>query len=216
MANSIVQSIICRQKEVLHLIFPPLCLSCKEGRAEKWFCSACWEQCSLADPLERCRHCFAEEERLLCAQCRRDPILCFPRAYLFDRTLPASILLSKIEGIEKTLAACAFVFWTKLTEDVPDAILAVPDEGGKKSIFRIAKELACFFQRPYVRGLKRSYQAFLKPTLLCISSAPSSFRHVLALDSASSLSWLEKASTKMAEMFPRKLTIISLFNKDSP
>lgn len=147
-------------------------------------------------------------------QCRKDPILCFPRVYLFDRSLPASILLNKVEGIERALAAFAFVFWTKLTEDSPDAILPIPDETGKKNIFRIAKELARFFPCPYVRGIKRTYRTFLKPDLTCSVSLSSPSRHVLALDFASSASWLKKASAKMAELFPRKLTILSLFNKD--
>ncbi len=70
----------------LDLIFPPLCLACKERCRTKILCLECWALSELPDPVERCRHCFEEfdERGNLCSQCLEKRLLPVMRAYVFN------------------------------------------------------------------------------------------------------------------------------------
>lgn len=195
---------------LLNLIFPPICLCCKESYADKWFCDPCWQLLAFGCWTSRCRHCFEETERLLCDVCRKQPLLCFPRVRLFDTSPAALILRQHLEEIEETLAAMAFVFWDHLALAEPDVVIAVPDERGSSHSFQIARYLAKFFNRPCIQGLKRTYSGYLEADI-ALSCAAEPEQIILLLDVASSTPWLQKASSKAADFFPKKVFVISIF-----
>lgn len=207
-------SIICkkiRSKTLLDLFFPPLCLCCKEPLAEKWFCLACWQLLALPDPSQRCRHCFTLAEGPLCSTCRKQPLLCFPRIFLFEFSLPATILWRSRKEIEEALSAMALIFWHRFAYHRPDEIIPLPDEKGEKTVFHLAKRFARLLDAPYSPRLKRNYARFLKPALTLSDCSSLEGKSVLLFDGGSSHSWREKACAALSEGFPKKVLIFSLF-----
>ena len=181
---------------LFNLIFPPICLCCKESHADKWFCESCWQLLAFSDWTSRCRHCFEETERLLCDVCRKSPLLCFPHMRLFDASPAAFILQQNLEEIEEALAAMAFVFWDHLALAQPDIVIAVPDEKGswiqfsdsslfglvvestlrsriKENLFRIFKSLILLF---FLHFATQSGSPFTRRGKLDILAAKSIFK----------------------------------------
>ncbi len=196
---------------LLDEIFPPLCLCCGEKGAPQWFCSACWQLLSLPNPEERCRHCFENSQQPLCFTCQKSPALIFPKAKLFDPSLAASILQSRMDEIKEALSSMAFLLCVHLGWDNVDTVMAVPDEEGSKSAVHMAKFLAHLLGVPYVKGLERTHQAFLQPDLAPVAVHLQTGNHVLLFDAASRLSWLQKASRCLCELFPKKANVLTLF-----
>ena len=195
---------------LLDLVFPRICLCCRDGTADKVFCAACWELLALADPAQRCRHCFAFEEEEVCKTCCRNPALCFPRAYLFDESLPAWILQKKINEAVEALAGFALLFWQDLEWDPPDLIVPVPDQNGSKTIFQIANTFSKLIERPCRKVLYRTYSAFLRPDL-ALNTKEKEDQKILLFDLASNVPWLKKASAQITETFPKQVKVLSLF-----
>ncbi|MBS0626317.1 MAG: hypothetical protein JSS32_09730 [Verrucomicrobia bacterium] len=189
---------------LVDLIYPPICPSCSEGRAEKLFCASCWELLSLPDPAERCRHCFERLEKEICSKCSLDPERCFPRARLFDPSLPASILRSKRGEMTQAIAGLALLLWHRLGWELPDYIVPIPGDT------KIAKDFARLMQRPLLPLLKRIHQGFLQPDLIVAKDIQEGL-NLLLFDVDSPAEWLKLADGKMAECFPRKAALLSIF-----
>ncbi len=213
MERSNTLSTICRKigSDFLDLLFPRLCLCCKEMGADKWFCVACWDLLALPDPAHRCRHCFALSERLLCSSCSRSPVLCFPRAVIFPHSLPAKILQKKMGEAKEALSAMALIFWHRLAYDLPDAVWLVPDERGIHPVAKLAREFANLLHLRCFSGIKKTYSGFLQPDLALVEKKIPTDQTLLLFDVASSLDWLKKASAVVSDAFPKKVFILSLF-----
>ena len=196
---------------MIDVIFPPLCLFCKEGKAEKWFCYSCWELLAPANPLERCRHCFGASEYQICQTCRKSPDLFFARAFVFEASGAAFLIERKMEEAEEALAAFAFLFWQRLGWKPPDAVIPLPDEHGRKSPLRIAKRFAQWIEKPCILGLKKTYTGYLKPDLILSKKKLPEDHSWLLFDGSSTLSWKKKASERIADAFPKKAMILSLY-----
>ena len=196
---------------LLDLVFPRICLCCREGTADKMFCTVCWELLALPDPAERCRHCFTLAEEEVCKTCCKVPALCFPRVYVFDESLPAWILQRKISEAAEALAGFALVFWHRLEWDLPDLIVPVPDQNGSKAIFQIANIFSKLIERPCRKVLHRTYSAFLRPDL-ALKAKEKEEQKILLFDLASDVPWLKKASAQIAETFPNRVRVFSLFH----
>lgn len=196
---------------LLDLIFPRICLCCREGTADKVFCRTCWELLALPDPVERCRHCFKLGEEEICKTCYSDPKLCFPRAYLFEESFPSLILKRKMSEAVAALAGFAYILWHRLEWDLPDLVIPVPDQNGSKAIFQIAKIFSKLIERPFKKVLKRTHSGFLNPDI-SLKTEEKENQKILLFDGMSDSSWLQKACAQTSEIFPKRAQIFSLFH----
>lgn len=180
----------------LDLIFPPLCLNCKEYTREKFFCLNCWESCALPDPTEHCRYCFEPlNSRIdICIQCRNSRKLPLVRGFVFDKDSPAHLM-----GTQKpeTLAAFAFIQWARLNWHQPDAIIPMP------GAIRIAQELSKYIDAPFIPALNR-YSEYREDRL-------EEDQTLLIFDIDSPFVDLEKSTSSIKKALPKKVYLLSLF-----
>lgn len=179
------------------LIFPPLCLACKERCETKFLCPDCWQLCTLPDPIERCRHCFEELDQRgdLCAQCREKKLLPIARAYVFDPASPAWRL-----GKEpaEPMAAFALFQWIQLEWPLPDALIPMPD--GDSLV--IGRAFAAMLNVPFVRALHSTCEYR--------GDSLEEDGQLLLFDVSNSLETLHKASLALSEAFPKRIYLLSL------
>ena len=180
------------------LIFPPLCLACKEKCDTKFLCPDCWQLCSLPDPVERCRHCFEELDSRgnLCAQCRKEKLLPVVRAYVFDPESPAYRL--GWEAVD-AMAGFAFVQWIQLEWPLPDMIVPMPN---RESV-AIGASLARLIDRPIARALTGDCE--YKEDRL------EEDQEILLFDVSNPMGLLKRGSGALFESFPKRIRILSLF-----
>lgn len=180
----------------LNLIFPPLCLACKERSATQFLCPACWHLCALPDPVGRCRHCFEELDQRgnLCTTCRKEPHLSAVRAYVFDPESPAFRLGS--EAIE-AMAGFAYLQWVELEWPHPDAVIPMPGDEA------IAQQLAEWIEAPCIKALGMGCE--YREDLLEEEG------ELLLFDRSNPSPLLEKATLALAEAFPERVRLLSLF-----
>lgn len=182
---------------LIDLIFPPLCLACRERCETKFLCLDCWQLCTLPDPIERCRHCFEELDQRgdLCAQCREKKLLPIARAYVFDPASPAWRL-----GMDPAEAMAAFAVcqWIQLEWPLPDAVIPMPDSHS----VAIGKAFAIMLNAPFVRALHSTCE--YKEDYL------EEDRELLLLDVSNSLENLHEAALSLLEAFPKRIYLLSL------
>src|SRR3990167_1564390 len=178
-------------------VFPPLCQVCKTTCRTRLLCHDCWELCSLPDPIERCRHCFGEierEEEIICQKCKRNPVLSFPTAFVFESTAPAFALYRKVKEEPETIAAFAIVQWERLNWPVPDAVIPLPRAE------RIAKPFAFSLECPYARVLSRWGNNWE-----CNDQALKEDQTFLLIGEKVSEAVLREAAEILSDTFPKKL-----------
>lgn len=182
----------------LNIIFPPLCLSCKEEATTKHFCSSCWDLCILPDPAEKCRHCFSDLDirGRLCQKCRKSPPLKSPSAYVFASESPATLL--DLEPFD-AMASFAYLQWLQLEWPQPDYLVPMPD----KHSLAIGYELACLLKAPFAKGLTFNHQ--IKEDRL------EEEKVILLFDVANEIADLQKADIALYATCPEKVFILSLF-----
>lgn len=124
-------------RSFLDLLYPPVCLHCKEiieACQERLFCSECLQLLTLIEPDERCPYCFAEREMAklsACLGCRRNPPKLDGIASACDNMGPARTLLNSIKSGDRpylangagALMAAQFV---RLQRPFPDLIVPIP------------------------------------------------------------------------------------------
>lgn len=158
-------------KAFSHLLFPPLCLHCRQEVLEEAFplCTDCLSLLELIDPVERCPYCFASDycpERRVCGLCvKRLPML-HGIAAAFDYIGPAATLIRKMkytnqpylaEGCGAYLAAQLL----RLEWPLPDVIVPVPiatthwlERGYNQSVL-LAQSISRLIQKPVAEVLVR-------------------------------------------------------------
>jgi predicted amidophosphoribosyltransferase len=182
---------------LLDLVFPPLCLSCRERCLTKFLCPDCWQLCELPDPAMRCRHCFEELDRRgdLCQQCRKQKLLPIVRARVFDPESPASFL-----GKERVdaLAGFALYQWVQLEWPLPHAVIPMPDTHSTN----IARAFSEILDIPFIKALH--LDCTYKEERL------EEDQELLLFDVDNSLERLEKGAFALAESFPKQIYLLSL------
>jgi ComF family protein len=114
------------------LVFPPLCLHCKDHTAkpDDLFCSHCAHLLELINPEERCPRCFSSKSAF-CTTCNQISVVTEQTASAFDYLGPAASLIKSFkyggqiylgEGIAAYLAAQ----FARLDWPFPDRIVPVP------------------------------------------------------------------------------------------
>jgi hypothetical protein len=175
-------------------------LSCGEKVETKFLCPACWELSAPPDPIGRCRHCFeeVEEERAMCAQCIKEPLIETPRAFVFDKGAPIQFKVDQIEGF----AAFMIYQWVQLDSGVPDLIAPMPDISSQK----LAKAFARAICAPYREIFReKGGEISLKKTL-------DEDLDVLLIDCANPMPLLQGASRALSETMPKKALILTLIS----
>ncbi len=187
------------------LLFPPICIYCKESCTKPYLCDACWELSALLNPEERCPHCFgAVEAPSLCSRCRKKPYLLFPRAALFDIHAPIRRLFHSEENYE-ALAGLALVQWTKLGWKDPDLIIPIPPKRTE-----IARFFARHLDRPCPNLIYRKAWPIDQERWYVREELIEEGDTVLLFDAGCSLRQLQLASHAILEAFPKKVSVLSL------
>lgn len=177
------------------LIFPPFCVHCKQRSETKLFCPSCWELCAPPNVLEKCPHCFENAEGL-CWRCKRNPLLPFPRAFVFE-DIELARHLEKAET--DTLSAFAIVQWCRLDWPTPDVIVPMP--GNRELAVHISEML-----RKPMADILHSGEGWR-----CDEEAILEGQIILVIDRGSPLSTLQGAISALAATFPKRGYLLSLY-----
>jgi competence protein ComFC len=155
----------------LSLVYPPLCLHCKQAllNPHPLLCSLCSDLLELLDPNERCSQCFSSEYNpkiKLCVHCLHELPFLDRIAAVFDYTGPAATLIKKFKysdmpHLKKGIAAYMAAQFLQLDWPAPDLIVPVPItfphlfERGFNQSALLAEELTAFIPGKACDILKR-------------------------------------------------------------
>lgn len=182
----------------LSLVFPPLCLHCRESIPPgiTIFCDQCASLLQLIQPQKRCPVCFSMDycpKRSLCHRCikRKTPFALTKLAAAFDYLGPAATLIQKLKyGNQPYLAKGAAAFlalqFFELNWPSPDFIIPVPIskikflERGYNQSVELATHLSTYLKIPVCEvlfrrsgdfsqaGLSRQHRIALQPEVFRI------------------------------------------------
>jgi len=162
---------------LLSVLFPPLCLHCKEEIEPKkghLFCPSCIQHLELIDPLLRCKRCFREHDVCICRTEPNDFFLECGSA--FDYQGPPKTLIKVFKygyrpALAKEIAAFMVVQFFHLEWPIPDLIVPVPQSFSHfflrkfhQTLF-LATEVGTLLQRPVCNLLKRKSGDFSQASL---------------------------------------------------
>ena len=136
----------------------------------------------------------------MCRRCRKDPLLIFSRASVFDATEAAFQLARARPDL---LAAFAVHQWAQLDWPVPDVVIPI----GKAK--KIAQMFAEMIERPYANILKR------KERWECDDEAIDEDLVILLIDDHSPMPECQNAIGALTEASPKKGYLLSLFHYDT-
>jgi predicted amidophosphoribosyltransferase len=115
---------------LLHFLYPPLCVNCKEVLAARaLLCPSCQEALTLIAPKERCRLCFAESDARLCKRCRAKSALYRGLVACFDHLGPAAALVHAFKErlfLDQILASWIVVQLDRAAIPLPELIVPYP------------------------------------------------------------------------------------------
>lgn len=185
-------------KAWIHLIFPPLCAHCSKPCETQFLCPDCWVECRPLDPLGRCQHCFEEvEEEGLCFRCIKRADFFFKRASVFERK-GAPFYLGT--SYPEEMAGFMMLQWLALEWPFPDLILAFPDRVSRL----IGKQMASWLGVAYGSPFKVWSQNLI-PDVLPEEAT------LLMIDVGLPVEALKRYEKQIAEAFPKKCFLLSLF-----
>lgn len=158
-------------KSVLSLLYPPLCIHCKEGLYSDihLLCANCLDLLELIDPSERCPYCFSSSyciENKVCGDCRKRHPIFNGLAASFDYVGPAATLIRKLKYsdqvyLAKGCGAYLAAQFLRLDWPMPDVIVPVPIafthwlERGYNQSLLIAESLSTLLNCPVQDALWR-------------------------------------------------------------
>lgn len=156
---------------LLHFIYPPLCLHCKDPLDENYnlFCQTCLDLLDFINPEERCPYCFSidySQESKKCGECQQRERFLYRCGAAFDYSGPAATIIRALKyGNQPYLAkgAAAFMLqqFINLNWPLPDCIVPVPLPltrrflRGYNQSELLAEEFGMLLGRPVIKGLKR-------------------------------------------------------------
>jgi len=164
-----------QEKEVIHsflsLLYPPLCLHCKEAlyKNQNHLCRECFSLLDLIDPEERCPYCFSQDylpAKRICSNCRRAGPLFDRMGAAFNYEGPAASLVRCMKYADqpyfaKGMAAFMVRQFVRLGWPLPDLIIPMPialmhwlSRGYNQSAL-LAEEISHMLERPWSNILKR-------------------------------------------------------------
>lgn len=124
------------QSSLLHLLYPPHCLHCRESmeNPEQLLCNHCSTFLTLLNPKQHCLLCFSEQSHLndgICHPCHQKKHLFKRTASCFEYAGPAASLIKKFKysnspHLARGIAAFMAAQWIALEWPLPDLIIPVP------------------------------------------------------------------------------------------
>lgn len=180
-------------KQILQWVFPPVCASCEEETVgDSYFCPACWLECEAVDPAGRCSHCFEEGEGT-CRRCRKNPLVAYVRASVFQEVRSAHVLA---RTKPECLPAFAVRQWARLAWEMPDVV--VPLKGAKAFGLEFAERIG----RPFAQIVRRRH---------CNVEAIEEGLVILLLDTVGDARGAKRTMGQLREASPKKGYLLSLF-----
>ena len=214
---------------MLSLLFPPLCLYCKEKVEKHELCKECLTQLHLIEPDARCLICFADLEgkSKRCEQCMIKGFRC---GAAFDYFGPAAALVRDLKyggriGLATSMASYMALQFFRLEWPQPDLIVPVPlsfahflTRGYNQSLL-LAEELGKILNVPVADPLKRSSETFSQSGLdkehrLRLSAEAFTWKKqsdiadktlLLIDDVTTTKTTLSHCAARLQEGFPRRL-----------
>lgn len=188
---------------ILDLIFPPLCLHCRSYMKTNYLCETCWIESALIDPESRCIHCFdsVSEKMALCMRCRKDPLLPFPRAAMFEKAAPIVSLLD--EEAADAIAGFAYYQWLRLDAPEPDFVIPVRRN-------KVAKKFAEFLDKPCPDVFQRISYPISRKRYELKKNLIEEKANILLFDHDNEFEELKMACGAISEAFPKKVYLLSL------
>lgn len=188
------------------LFFPPVCIHCKQAAKEAYFCSTCWEASALADPSERCIHCFSYTgvEGKLCSRCAKKAWIPFQRASVFDRTAPIQRLIHREESID-SLASFALVQWSRLNWKSPDFIVPIPPQKSP-----LCTAFSKLMGKPSLQLFRKKGWPLGEEEWILKEGVIEDEATILLFDSGCSMRQLKIGSDSILGAFPKKVYVLSL------
>lgn len=152
------------------LLYPPLCLHCKDtlNTDSSLLCKPCGNLLELIDPEQRCPYCFTQTSiaNTPCEECYKRPSLFYRVASCFDYEGPAATLISQLKFsnqsyLSKGMGAYLVAQLLKLDWPIPDVIIPVPISfthwlgRGYNQSELLANCMGNLIGRPVINALKR-------------------------------------------------------------
>ncbi|MEI8365131.1 MAG: ComF family protein [Parachlamydiaceae bacterium] len=152
-------------KSLLDLLYPPLCLHCKESleNGNPIFCTMCSSLLTFIDREERCPYCFSSHftpgTATCCQSCLEYPLLFDRVASAFDYEGPPATLIKQLKyggqiHLAKGAAAFLVAQFISLEWPMPDVIVPMPSsflrrlERGFNQSLLIAETFGQLVNRP--------------------------------------------------------------------
>lgn len=159
-------------KSFLDLLYPPLCLHCKDSLEEESFllCKPCLSQMVPLNASDRCPYCFSSEFdpelQTCCASCIENPLFIDRVASVFDYEGPPATLVKRLKYAGQTYLANpsgAFLVaqLIALNWPMPDVIIPMPIaplkkiERGFNQSLALAESMGSMIERPVNEIIKR-------------------------------------------------------------
>ena len=159
-------------KSLADLIWPPLCLHCKDPleQGHPILCQTCLSLLTIIEAQERCPTCFTADfnpkEQSCCHRCREKPPVTDRVAAAFDYEGPAVTLVTQLkygghQHLAKGMGAYMAAQFVRLDWPMPDCIIPMPIsrlrrmERGFNQSYLIAEALSLILQVPVRDVLKR-------------------------------------------------------------
>lgn len=153
-----MQILLRLYQSLLHVLYPPLCLSCATSLTDKQnlLCEACFHFLDLIPTENRCGICFQEKGSMPCA-CSTTTHFCNYKAAVFDlsntfRKLLTNFKNSPSTSLAKTLASFLVLQIDALGWPICDYLVAIP--GSKITNIDtnnlVTRELGKLLNRPTV------------------------------------------------------------------
>ncbi|HSX04754.1 MAG TPA: hypothetical protein VLG76_08515 [Rhabdochlamydiaceae bacterium] len=116
---------------ILHLVYPALCIYCKELLIshQKLLCPKCTDLLTLLDAEQRCSKCFKESLLKVCKECQKRPSHYLKLGACFEHFGPAAALTSEFTHrlyLDQSLSSWLVVQMDKMAFPLPDLIVPFP------------------------------------------------------------------------------------------
>lgn len=158
-------------KGFLSLVYPALCLHCKDGlhNTDHPLCPTCLELLDVINPADRCIYCFSTDpcpKKKICTRCSKESPTLNGIASVFDHIGPAATLIKKLKYSNQPYLAqgCgAFMSaqFLRLNWPMPDLVIPIPIsfahliERGYNQSYLLAESFAKSLHCPFTEALKR-------------------------------------------------------------
>lgn len=235
LSKSISSCAIDSVTQILHWIYPPLCLHCEDllQKPRKFFCAPCLEQLELLETRGRCPSCFGESYSEACQFCvkRFSPIS--SQVAVFERIGPVHSFLQRLQkgGPGAIVAAGALMAyqWLIKGKELPDCLVPLPVPFLDRLFIspvhlKLSQEIGRLFAVPVVDVLQAEYNHLffmknkkkqLKISMKNRESFSIADQRVLLISTELDFPLLEEAAFALRQAYPARIDSLAFFYSPS-